>query len=65
MINLSEIKSNKSERAFYLEGLENSTIDNISISNSTLNGVGKENIMNNVKNFSAENVYVNNELYKN
>ena len=64
-IYLSEIKSNKSERAFYLEGLENSTIDNISISNLVLNGVGKENIMNNVKNFSAENVYVNNELYKN
>lgn len=64
-IYLTNIKSEKSNRAFYLEGLENSKIENVNFTNSNLNGVENENIISNVDNFSTENVYVNNKIIKN
>ncbi len=62
---LNNIESSKSKYAFYLDGLEESKIQNIFVVNSKFNGVSENNILNNVGNFVLKNVYINSKLYNN
>ncbi len=62
---VENVESKKSKYALYLDGLENSKIKNIIISNCEFNGVSKGNIISNVEDIKLENVFINGELQKN
>ncbi|MFZ1289970.1 MAG: glycoside hydrolase family 28 protein [Melioribacteraceae bacterium] len=61
---IENVTSEKSKYAFFFDGLDESKIQNIIISDSKFNGVAEKEILRNVENFKIKNVLVNNELYK-
>ncbi len=62
-IYVSKIKSKKSKYAFYLEGLENSKIENVFIEDSEFEGVESGSIIKNVVNFKPKQVLINNQEF--
>lgn len=62
-IYLTNVDSEMSSRAFYLEGLENSQIQNVFVTKSNLKNVSNESILNNLDNFFTEEVYINGKLF--
>ncbi|MCB9247601.1 MAG: glycoside hydrolase family 28 protein [Ignavibacteriales bacterium] len=62
---IENVTSKKSEYAFYLDGLEESKINNVQIVNSKLDGVNNGNVLNNIENFKTNDVYINEKLFKN
>ncbi|MCW8848898.1 MAG: glycoside hydrolase family 28 protein, partial [Melioribacteraceae bacterium] len=60
---LDGLESKKSKYAFYLDGLEQSKIKNIFITNSNLNGVEKNSIIDNVENFNTEKLFINGDPF--
>jgi hypothetical protein len=61
-IYLENIKSKKSQYAFYLEGYKRSPITNIQIKNSSFNGVINENKLNHYQDLHLSNVYINGKI---
>jgi polygalacturonase len=64
-IYLTNIESEKSNRAFYLDGLIDSQIKDVYVINSNLKNVSTESILNNLDNFFTEEVYINGKLFNN
>ena len=62
-IDIRNVSSKKSNQAFYMVGLENSKIKNISIENCNFDGVAKDATIENVKKLSLKNVFVNGKLF--
>jgi polygalacturonase len=60
---LDGLESKKSKYAFYLDGLEQSKIKNIFITNSNLNGVEKNSIIDNVENFNTDKLFINGDPF--
>lgn len=63
-VQITDVTSKKSNRAFFMEGLENSKIYNITVKNCRFDGVKENSVVEYVENFVTENVYINGELYK-
>ncbi len=63
-IHVENVKSQKSEYALQLIGIDNSPIDEIYISDCEFNNVEKGNFIQNVKSITLNNVKVNGELIK-
>ena len=61
-IYVDHVTSNKSEYALYLEGLINSIVKDIYLSDCKFNGVEKGNYINSVEEIHLNNVYINGKL---
>ncbi|MDP4172569.1 MAG: DUF4861 family protein [Bacteroidota bacterium] len=58
-VNIENIESKKSDRAFFMEGLDNAKIRDIIISNCKFDGVNTRSVIINVENLKLKDVYVN------
>ncbi len=63
-IKITDVKSTKSHQAFYIDGLSNSKVKDISIRNCEFNGIDKESKIANVEKFTTTNVLSNGKLFK-
>lgn len=63
-INISNVSSKKSKYGLRLEGLENSNITNINISDCKFDGAEKGNLISNVSELILDNVIINGEQVK-
>ncbi|NMB80760.1 MAG: glycoside hydrolase family 28 protein, partial [Ignavibacteria bacterium] len=63
-ISVENVKSNKSEYALQLIGIDNPQIEGIYVANCEFNNVEKGNFLQNVKSITLNNVKVNGELIK-
>lgn len=61
-ISIENVTSNKSKYGLFFDGLEESPVENIVIKDCRFNGVEKGNKLNNVKNLSLEDFYINAKL---
>ena len=64
-IYVTNITSEKSKYALFLQGYKRSPISNLIIDDCTLNNVQEGNVLNHYKNLTMRNVYINGELQQN
>ena len=62
---INNIKSKKSKYALFLDGLENSKINNVVIEDSQFDGVEDLTILNHVENIKVNEVYINGKIFNN
>ena len=60
---IENVKSEKSKYALYMDGLEQSPIDNVKIIDCKFNGVESGNILKHVKGLETKEFYINGKLY--
>jgi polygalacturonase len=63
-IHLDNITSQSSDRAIFIQAYERSPVTGVYLKNCTFNGVARENVINFVEDFRAENVFINGEPMK-
>ena len=60
---VNDLSCEKGQFAIWIRAYERSPVENIHLKNCTFNGIMKNNVIENVKNFSAESVTINNKPF--